>query len=391
MQALKAACREAAWVFALSRLVIVSISLIAYFTIAEVTHSLGPHCPFPACIYFHWDFPGYVQIAHQGYLTTQDVAYFPLWPLIVRFGGQLLGGFYPFPFSYYVAALLLANACFYFALVLLYCLLLEDFEASLARRALFYLAFSPYAVFFFLGYTESLFLLLCVAVFLLLQRGKALDWWLAGALGLLASLTRSTGIVLAVPFLVVYIQRFWTAGERDRHNWVQKLGAFVPIFFIPAGVLIYMLYLWHVKGNPFIVSSQEASVWHRHFTLPWVGLTHTIRLLVSQTLSPLNMYRNVIDLVFSLAFLATLALGWRRLPLHYSLFALALALFVLSFPVATVEPLASMPRYLMIIFPITVIFACWRKQLRFDQFYLALALPLFAMNVLLFISHTWVA
>ena len=103
------------------------------------------------------------------------------------------------------------------------------------------------------------------------------------------------------------------------------------------------------------------------------------------------MSRNVIDLVYSLAFLATLALGWRRLPLYYSLFALALALFALSFPVAIVEPLASMPRYLMIIFPITVIFASWRKQLRFDQFYLALALPLFAMNVLLFISHNWVA
>lgn len=389
MQTFKAACREAAWAFALSRLVIVIISFIAYFTIAEVTRSLGQNCPFPMCIYFHWDFPGYVQIAHQGYRTTQDVAFFPLWPLLVRFGGRLLGGLYPF--SYYVAALLLANACFYFALVLLYRLLLEDFEASLARRALFYLAFSPYALYFFLGYTESLFLLLCVAVFLLLRRGKALDWWLAGALGLLASLTRSSGIALAVPFLVVYFQRFWTAGEHNQHNWVQKLGAFVPIFFIPAGILIYMLYLWHVKGNPLIVSSQEANVWHRHFTLPWVGFTKTIQLLFSHTLSPLNMSKNMIDLVLSLAFFATLAFGWRRLPLHYSLFALALALFALSFPVAIVEPLTSMPRYLMIIFPITVIFASWGKQLRFDQFYLALALPLFAMNVLLFISHNWVA
>ncbi len=389
MQIFKAACREAAWAFTLSRLVIAIISFIAYFTIAEVTRSLGQNCPFPICIYFHWDFPGYVQIAYQGYRSTQDVAFFPLWPLLVRVGGQLLGGLYPF--SYYVAALLLANACFYFALVLLYCLLLEDFEASLARRALFYLAFSPYALYFFLGYTESLFLLLCVAVFLLLQRGKALDWWLAGELSLLASLTRSSGIALAVPFLVVYFQRFWTTGEHNRHNWVQKLGAFVPIFFIPAGILIYMLYLWHVKGNPLIVSSQEANVWHRYFTLPWVGFTKMIQLLFSHTLSPLNMSKNMIDLVLSLAFFATLAFGWRRLPLHYSLFALALALFALSFPVAVVEPLASMPRYLMIIFPITVIFASWGKQLRFDQFYLALALPLFAMNVLLFISHNWVA
>src|SRR5947209_15002880 len=110
MQTLKAACREAAWVFALSRFVIVIISGIAYFNIAEVTHSLVKDCRLPACIYLHWDFQGYVQIAQQGYRVTQDVAYFPLWPLIVRFGGRLLGGSYPF--SYYIAALLLANICF---------------------------------------------------------------------------------------------------------------------------------------------------------------------------------------------------------------------------------------------------------------------------------------
>ena len=388
MQTFKVACREAAWVFALSRLVIIIISFIAYFSVPEVAHSLARNCPFPACIYFHWDFSGYVQIAHQGYRFTQDVAFFPLWPLIVHFGG-LPGGSYPF--SYYIAALFLANACFYFALVLLYYLLLEDFEASLAGRTLLYLAFSPYALFFFLGYTESLFLLLCVAIFLLLRRGRALDWWLAGALGMLASLTRSSGVVLAVPFLVMYVQRFWTAEERNRHSWVQKLSAVVPIFLIPAGIVIYMLYLWHVKGSPFIVGSEEVNVWHRHLAMPWVGFTSTIRLLFSHTLTPYYMSKNVIDLVLSLAFLGTLALGWRRLPLYYSLFALAMALFSLSFPVAILEPLASMPRYLMIIFPITVIFASWGKQTRFDRFYLALALPLFAINVLLFISHSWVA
>ncbi len=112
-----------------------------------------------------------------------------------------------------------------------------------------------------------------------------------------------------------------------------------------------------------------------------------IQLLFSHTLSP----PNVIDLVLTLAFLTTLALGWRRLPLHYSLFALAMALFVLSVPEATVEPLASMPRFLLVIFPITVIFAFWGKHSRFDRLYLALALPLFTVNVLLFISHMWVA
>jgi hypothetical protein len=189
----------------------------------------------------------------------------------------------------------------------------------------------------------------------------------------------------------MYLQRFWTAEERNQHTWLQKLGAFVPILLIPAGTVIYMLYLWHVKGSPFIVSTEEVTVWHRHFTFPWVGILNTIQLLFSHSLTHIVMYRDVINLFFTLAFLVTLALGWRRLPLYYSLFGLALALFSLSFPVATTEPLASMPRYLMVIFPITVIYAWWGKQRTFDRFYLALALPLFAMFVLLFISHVWVA
>src|SRR5260370_35013274 len=85
-------------------------------------------------------------------------AFFPFWPLIEHFGGLLLGGF--FPGSYYAAGLLPANFCFYFALVLLYCLLAEDFEPTLASRALFYFALGPYALFFFSGYKEALFLLL---------------------------------------------------------------------------------------------------------------------------------------------------------------------------------------------------------------------------------------
>ncbi len=98
-----------------------------------------------------------------------------------------------------------------------------------ARRSLIYLTFAPYALFFFAGYSESLFVLLCIAVFLLLRRGKPLDWWLAGFCGFLAALTRSAGMFLAIPFLVAYVQRFWTASEHKQHTWRERLNALVPI------------------------------------------------------------------------------------------------------------------------------------------------------------------
>ena len=100
---------------------------------------------------------------------------------------------------------------------------------------------------------------------------------------------------------------------------------------------------------------------------------------------------NFLDLAFTLIPLIILVVGWKRLPLHYSLFGAAVALFSLSFPSLTLEPLTSVPRYLVVIFPMFIIFALWSKFPRFDRFYLTTSVALFALNVILFTSHHWVA
>ena len=331
----------------------------------------------------------YVSVAHTGYAFTPYVAFFPLWPLLIHFGGLLLGGY--FPLSYYLAGLLLANICFYFVLVLLYCLLCEDFEPSLAKKALFYLAFFPYALFFFLGYTESLFLLFSLALFLLVRRGKTLDWWFAGGIGFLAALTRSTGILLSIPFLIMYVRQFWLPTKRDQHSWLEKVNALAPILLFPAGILAYMIYLGYTKGNPFIVQFEEATHWHRHFAWIWITFGHTVKPLFTDSLFSMDNVKNLLDIAFTTLPIVVLVLGWKRLPLHYSLFALAVIVFSLSVPIETVNPLTSQPRYMLVAFPFIVILALWGKRPRFDQFFMALGPPLLALNTILFIGHYWVA
>ncbi len=273
MQLFRTALKEAAWVFVLSRFVILLVSYIGIILIPQIGTASPLNCTIGfqsnSCIYmwYHWDAAAYTRIAHQGYAFTPDVAFFPLWPLLMHYAGLLLGGIYPL--SYYLAGLLLANICFFFMLVLLYCLLTGDFEPSLASRALFYISFYPYALFFFVGYGEALFILLCLAVFLLLRRGQALDWWFAGILGFLAALTRSSGVLLAIPFLVMYIRHFWLPDKREQTSFLQKLNGFVPIILIPAAVVLYLVYLGYTKGNPFIIQSVEVNYWHRHFALIW--------------------------------------------------------------------------------------------------------------------------
>ncbi len=96
-------------------------------------------------------------------------------------------------------------------------------------------------------------------------------------------------------------------------------------------------------------------------------------------------------MAFTLLPILALVLGWKRLPLHYSLFALAIMLFSLSFPLGTINSLASQPRYMLTAFPFIVVFALWGKRPRFDQAYLAVAIALLAVNTILFVTHYWVA
>ncbi len=285
MQRLKTACREAAWVFGMSRLMIILVTCMSIFLLPRLLtpykERLAWDEPYTFDPYglkafffswFRWDVKAYVNISMNGYKHTPDVAFFPLWPLIQHYAGLLLGGIRPG--SYYLAGLLAANICFYSALVLLYYLLAEDFEPTLARRALIYLTFGPYALFFFAGYSESLFVLLCIACFLLFRRGKPLDWWLAGFLGFLATLTRSAGLILAVPYLCVYLQRFWLMPEREHYTWFRKLNALIPIALLPAGIIVYMLYLYYTKGDPFISKPSKLSSGSAILAFPGTRLSH---------------------------------------------------------------------------------------------------------------------
>lgn len=393
------AWKEAAWVFLLSRLLFVSLTLFSLLVLPQLLPNYAQHIAsedhfrFPlyssqSVLYswLHWDVKAFLNISHVGYHHTPDVAFFPLWPLVQSMGALLLGD--SFPASFYFAGLILANLCFYIALVLFYQLLSKDFGPLLARRALFCLAFSPYALFYFAGYSESLFLVLCLAVFLFLRRGTLLDWWLAGIVSFFAVLTRSSGVALVLPYLWMYFVQFWQGDGRLKYTWKQKLAALAPISLIPSAILTYMYYLYLTKGSPFIFRLQEEMVWHRQLTMPWETLKLLIHAFTTQTTL---IVANILDVFFMLVAIITLALSWRLLPWHYRLFALALVLFVISFPTHTLEPLASQPRYMLSIFPIIVIYALWSKNSYFYRSFVAVTLLLLAINTVFFLGNYWVA
>ena len=389
---IKAAWKDAAWVFVLSRLVILILTFLAV-SLLPAHQALNPINCFTntrACVlsWMRFDVFSYIDIARRGYVNARATAFFPLFPALLRFPGASLGGSVA---DYYVAGIILSNIFFFFALVVLYLLVDELFDTSIARTSLFYLAFAPYALFFFIGYTEALFILLCILAFFCLQKAintqKLIYWLLAGISGFFAALSRSQGVLLAVPFLIVFLQQYLFARKFPETTWREKILAFSPIVLIPLGVGVYMLYLWHTKGDPLLFSKGEALSWGRKLTPPWISVGQAVRALFKPDSLQIQ---NILNLASLVGVLIALIIGWKRLPLHYTVFAILLMIFPLLYPLGTADGLTGLPRYMLIIFPATIIFASYKGP-RFEKSYLALTLPLFTINVLLFIAHYWVA
>src|SRR5262249_19202597 len=96
------------------------------------------------------------------------------------------------------------------------------------RRAVLYLAFFPMALFLQAVYSESLYMLLTLAAFVLAERGR---WLETGLVAGLALLTRSAGLALLPPLLLLA----WRSPHRPRA--ISSLAA-APGFsaFFPPGL-----------------------------------------------------------------------------------------------------------------------------------------------------------
>ena len=139
-----------------------------------------------------WDGDPYLTIARDGYRANDPslVAYFPLYPFLMRMGGGLFGS----DDAYLAAGVVISNLALFAALVYLARTVMLDHDAKTATRAVIYLLVFPTTVFLSAVYAESGFLVLAIAA---MYHARRRDWLLAGALAALAALTRPFGAVVA--------------------------------------------------------------------------------------------------------------------------------------------------------------------------------------------------
>ncbi len=132
----------------------------------------------------------FLAIATRGYDPNDGSAAFsPLYPAMIKAVAWLPG---VGPLG---AALVVSNACFAGALVMLHGLTrLEGMSQEAARLTVLLVAIFPTAFFFLAPYSEGPFLLASVSAFWFARRDR---WGLAALAGALAASTRSVGILLA--------------------------------------------------------------------------------------------------------------------------------------------------------------------------------------------------
>jgi Mannosyltransferase (PIG-V) len=288
----------------------------------------------------------FLAIATRGYGRDDGTAaFFPLYPMAVRAVAWLPG---VGPLG---AALLVSNASFLAALILLYGLTRLEFggSTSMARRSVLFLAIFPTAFFFLAPYTESTFLLLSVAAFWFARRDR---WAWAALMAALAAATRSVGILLA-PALAVEAVLQWRAHGRAL---LPRLAAAAATAL---GPLAFFAYLGARFGN-FWASTDAERTWDRTFTPAWTTIADAVR-LATQDFS----YWIVDLLVVGVVIVAVVA-GIRRLRPSYLIYAFLSLLIELSVPFAS-RPLLSMPRFVAVIFPAFWVIAAGVERRRIPE------------------------
>ncbi len=333
----RAPIRDIVVLFLVTRLLLMLVTYFGYILLTAAQYSSAP---VDAAFFTAWnqgDAPHYLSIAHYGYQSLSDTAFFPLFPLLVAAIAHLLGDW-----SYLFVGMLISNAALLGTLFILYQLAVDSGGEEVAHRTLFYFCIFPTAFFFFAAYNESLFLLLTTGTFLALRRQR---WWLAGLLGCGTALTRPAGILLIVP----YLYEVWIARESLLVTRYKIWLAGLPVLFIPIGTLLYSLYCWQLTGNPLAFVVAQSSHAGRQLSWPWQAF---IALFWQQPSGSFYQVHVLLDLSATLGFLLLTLSGWSRLRTSYNLWNILLLLCMLLYPtLSQQDPLAANQRFVLELFP----------------------------------------
>lgn len=298
----------------------------------------------------NWDGGHYLGIAEHGYREKFQYAFFPLYPLLIRFVNNVTQ-------NYLATALIISIVSSFLALNLLYRLVSQYFDKKIAHKTILCLIFFPTSFYFLTAYSEGLFFLLVVVTFLFKSKGKF--FWATVAASL-ASATRLAGLALVLA-LLIDVQ---TTTGINRKNWYVLLS--------PLGFVIYCWYLFNQTSDPFYFITAQTH-WLRSLSVPGVGFWEAIKGVA------------FLELVFAIFGLGMVLRAFRFLPLSFAVYGFLSILLPLLTP-----SLSSIPRFLLPIFPIFILLALIKNQYAAFAYQL-ISIMLLSVFAILFANGYWVS
>jgi Gpi18-like mannosyltransferase len=306
----------------------------------------------------NWDGEWYLDIAKNGYSYhlegLSNVAFFPLYPFLIRllgvFGGLGISGW------------LISVLSLYGGAIFLYKIVKEFHPGVDVFLVIGFMLIFPTAFFFNAIYTESLYLFLSTATFYYVLKK---NYMMAGVLGLFATLTRSTGILLFLPLLYQVYEN-----ERFRLN---GLGKAWPLLLMPGAILLLFTFYFLVFKDFWLFFKIEG-IWGRAFQ---VNQGHL------QFASPSSIVNFATDIGFIVVILLAVLFSHQKLKGSYRLYMLIGALVPLS-----TGTTMSIGRYILPLFPVFILLAGVKNRYILFGWALASCL-LLALYTTLFVNNYW--
>lgn len=324
-----------------------------------------------------WDTGWYLSIIREGYqagdyaTSYSNIAFFPLYPYLVKFLMALVPPSLRTSGVYLSAGILLSNLFFVIALILLYKLVLDLFhDQGIAQRTIWYTLLFPTSFFFSCFYSESTFLLFLVGTFYAALKER---WAIASLLGCLLALTRPLGILIIIPLGWIYL---------EKHDWApRKLRADILWFsIIPVGLLAFLLHTYSLTGD-FLAPMHAQAAWGRGELKPhWQLILHP---------EGWQYIRHVtrVDHILTIGFILLSTLSLALLPsASYGIFSL----LSIMIPLMT-GSFQSQSRFLAVVFPVFIVLAILGKRRVIDQLVMVLLLSFQVLFMVAWMRFYWVA
>lgn len=353
-------------------IVLLSRALIFSLGFAATYFNEGPSPPLTVVMrqFCQWDSPHYIDIAKNWYVNVGEqrffIVFFPLYPLLIRLT--------VFDWHYVnLSALLVSNISSIIATIYLFKLTKLDFKEDVAKRAVLYLSFFPTAYFLCAIYTEGLFLALAISCVYYARLEK---WPLAGLLGMLASLTRITGLALIPALIVEYLsKRGWGLTKPS----FKILWTILPL----AGFLVYLMINYQVTGSFLAFIEIQREHWCETFD-PLLGLRRAWDWTISAAF-PENVTVGAAQPAFAALGLLGLILGFQLHLRHsyntYTFFAWAISV--------STSWWISVPRYMLVLFPFFIILGILGRRRKFNLMVAPIFLMLLSFFTFLFSKGMW--